>query len=74
MNNRGTAEALHRTENTLTVFEPHWLISNFGIMYSQFGVGPLLCLCCSSYVPLLYTSCPPNVAQKHKVGHLGHMR
>ena len=30
-------------------------------MYSQFGVGPLLYLCCSSHVPLLYIFCPPVV-------------
>ena len=29
-----------------------------GIMYSQFGVGPLLFFCCSSLVPLLYIFCP----------------
>ena len=33
----------------------------FGIMYSQFGVGPPLYLCCSSHVPLLYIFCPPVV-------------
>ena len=27
-------------------------------MYSQFGVGPLLYLCYSSLVPLLYIFCP----------------
>ena len=32
-----------------------------GIMYSQFGVGPLLYLCCSSHVHLLYIFCPPVV-------------
>ena len=30
-------------------------------MYSQFGVGPLLYLCCSSHVPLLNIFCPPVV-------------
>ena len=30
-------------------------------MYSQFGVGHLLYLCCSSLVPLLYIICPPVV-------------
>ena len=30
-------------------------------MYSQFGEGPLLYLCCSSHVPLLYIFCPPVV-------------
>ena len=33
----------------------------FGIMFSQFGVGHLLYLCCSSLVPLLYIICPPVV-------------
>ena len=32
-----------------------------GIMYSRFGVGPLLYLCRSSHVPLLYIYCSPVV-------------
>ena len=35
--------------------------AGYGIMYSQFGVGPLLYLCCSSHVLLLYVFCPPLV-------------
>ena len=38
----------------------HWISPN-GIMYSQFGVGPLLYLCCSFHVPPLYIFCPPVV-------------
>ena len=32
-----------------------------GIVYSQYGVGPLLYLCCSSHVLPLYIFCPPLV-------------
>ena len=40
--------------NLVTLWNP------FGIMYSQFSVGPLLYICCSSSVPLLYIFFPPK--------------
>ena len=36
-------------------------ITNIGIMYSQFGVGPLVYLCCPSHAPMLFIFCPPDV-------------
>ena len=47
--------------NMFEIFRMNGKVSTFGIMYSQFGVGHLLYLCCSSLVPLLYIFCPPVV-------------